>query len=84
MGVTVFCKFRTDDGHTWCSVSGYVNNAVTIPSGYRPKKESVVCYIKGGSTGIITLKANASTISTSHGTSGNPNLLVGDNVWQVS
>lgn len=83
----MFRKFRTDDGHTWCSVSGFFDGAVRIPSGYRPNKQSIVCYIREGirlCTDRIIVEANASTISTMHGTSGNPNLLVGDNVWQVS
>lgn len=40
--VTVFRKFRTDDGHTWCSVSGSIGLPVTIPSGYRPNKRSAI------------------------------------------
>ena len=86
-GATVFRKFRTDDGHTWCSVSGFVDGDVSIPSGYRPNKESIVCYIRVGSylvTDRIIVKANADTISPEYGVSGKPAVLVGDNVWQVS
>ena len=83
----MFRKFRTDDGHTWCSVSGFVDGGVSIPSGYRPNKDSIVCYIRVSSylvTDRIIVKANADTIGSGHGGSGNPAVLVGDNVWQVS
>lgn len=85
----MFRKFRTDDGHTWCSVSGFVNKSVTIPSGYRPKKDSAVCITKSYSSGGVDIEmrpldANASTIGFV--LSGNLKgvALVGDNIWQVS
>ena len=87
--MTAFRKFRTDDGHTWCSVSGNINGTVAIPSGYRPNKRSVICITTASSSGgvgieMYTVDANASTIGFASSDSLKGVALVGDNIWQVS
>ena len=87
--VTAFRKFRTDDGHTWCSVSGNINGTVAIPSGYRPNKRSVICITSSSSSGgvgieMYPLDANASAIGLAPSGDLKSVALVGDNIWQVS
>ena len=87
--VTAFRKFRTDDGHTWCSVSGNINGTVAIPSGYRPNKRSVICITSSSSSGgvgieMYFLEANASIIGFAPSGGLKGVALVGDNIWQVS
>ena len=87
--MTAFRKFRTDDGHTWCSVSGNINGTVAIPSGYRPNKRSVICITSSSSSGgvgieMYPLDANASAIGLAPSGDLKSVALVGDNIWQVS
>lgn len=89
--MTVFRKFSTDDGHTWCSISGNILGEVTIPSGYRPNKDSAVYYIE--STYVDSVNATHTSRSIVHAgdssigsisLSGGIPILLGDNIWQVS
>ena len=88
--VTVFRKFRTDDGHTWCSISGNLLGEVTIPSGYRPNKDSAVHYIESPYSGNATLtkqiivRAEDSSIGIDLDNPHSFPILLGDNIWQVS
>ena len=86
--VTVFRKFRTDDGHTWCSISGNIIGEVTIPSGYRPNKDSAVYYIEstyvGGVNATPTRRLIVTAGNSSIGIDGGIPILLGDNIWQVS
>ena len=90
--MTVFRKFRTDDGHTWCSISGNILGEVTIPSGYRPNKDSTVHYIESTYVGQVNamrtlsmvVRVRDSSIGIDPDTAAGIPILVGDNIWQVS
>lgn len=88
---TVFRKFRTDDGHTWCHVSGSAIDTVGIPEGYRPNKDTYLAvignYVRDATTFLImdtvSIRANGSEISKSDRIPYEV-VFFGDNVWQVS
>lgn len=83
----MFCKFRTDDGHTWCAIYGDINSPVDIPDGYRPNRTSTIVFIanaRNDDTSVRTFNVEANAAKLDVGASQWGAALVGDNIWQVS